>query len=258
MADYSTKNTTADERRQDQASSKTSDRSSSSSSSSSTTTTTKAASSKKTSSDALVEDVWSQLINQHSSSSPTTTTTNEDNNTSADDAITHTSTDSKETFLLFVGSKSSGKSTLINKFLSPNKKDKPKPTVAMEYTFGRRTSNGSGKDIAHIWELGGGKKLSDLVCVPVAPERLSSLVGVIVLDLAVPSKALQTALWWVDLIRRQVRECLEKLRKTRPGQRKADQIVQQSRARLPANHRDANDLDVCPIPLVIVANKYVL
>jgi dynein light intermediate chain 2 len=257
MADYSTKNTTADERRQDQASSKTSDRSSSSSSSSSTTTTTKAASSKKTSSDALVEDVWSQLINQHSSSSPTTTTTNEDN-TSADDAITHTSTDSKETFLLFVGSKSSGKSTLINKFLSPNKKDKPKPTVAMEYTFGRRTSNGSGKDIAHIWELGGGKKLSDLVCVPVAPERLSSLVGVIVLDLAVPSKALQTALWWVDLIRRQVRECLEKLRKTRPGQRKADQIVQQSRARLPANHRDANDLDVCPIPLVIVANKYVL
>jgi len=198
----------------------------------------------------VVEDIWSQLVNQ---SSTPTETTNDDGTTSTKRP---TNTESKETFLLFVGSKSCGKSTLINKFLSPNKKDKPKPTVAMEYTFGRRSSGGSAKDIAHIWELGGGKKLSDLVSVPIDPQRLLSLVGVIVLDLSIPSKVLSTALWWVDLIRTRVRECLEKLRSTRPGQRTADEILQKSRARLPATHRDTNDIDICPIPLVIIANKF--
>jgi dynein light intermediate chain 2 len=173
-----------------------------------------------------------------------------------DGSVVKRSATSKETFLLFVGSKGCGKSTLINKFLNPNKKDKPKPTVAMEYTFGRRSTGASAKDIAHIWELGGGKKLSDLVAVPIDPQRLSSLVGIIVLDLSVPSKVLQTALWWVDLIRSRVRDCLEKLRSTRPGQRTADQILQNSRERLPSTHRDAKDLDICPIPLVLIANKY--
>ena len=113
-----------------------------------------------------------------------------------------------------------------------------------------------GKDIAHIWELGGGKKLSDLVRVPIDPERIASLVAVVVLDLSVPSKVLSTALWWIDLVRGRVRDCLEQARRTRPGQRTADTVLQRSRARLPAGHRDANDVDVCPIPLVLLANKY--
>ena len=34
------------------------------------------------------------------------------------------------------------------------------------------------------------------------------------------------------------------------------EILQKSRARLPATHRDTNDIDICPIPLVIIANKF--
>jgi dynein light intermediate chain 2 len=35
------------------------------------------------------------------------------------------------------------------------KDDKPKPTVALEYMFARRTGSANGaKDVAHIWELG--------------------------------------------------------------------------------------------------------
>ena len=45
----------------------------------------------------------------------------------------------KENILLFVGSKDSGKSTQVQLFLSNSKKDsKPKPTTALEYTFGRK------------------------------------------------------------------------------------------------------------------------
>ena len=40
----------------------------------------------------------------------------------------------------------------------------PKPTVALEYCFGRRSNqSGSSKDIVHIWELAGGLKLNELL-----------------------------------------------------------------------------------------------
>ncbi|KAI4500953.1 hypothetical protein M0802_004164 [Mischocyttarus mexicanus] len=48
-------------------------------------------------------------------------------------------TDSKETrerSIIIVGSKSVGKTTMINRFLE--KDEKPKPTIAMEYSFGRK------------------------------------------------------------------------------------------------------------------------
>jgi dynein light intermediate chain 2 len=43
----------------------------------------------------------------------------------------------------------------VVQFLNPSKDEKPKPTVALEYTFGRRSNSTSNvKDIAHVWELG--------------------------------------------------------------------------------------------------------
>jgi putative ribosome biogenesis GTPase RsgA len=57
-----------------------------------------------------------------------------------------------ETVMLFVGQKQSGKSTLISSFL--DKDELVAPSVALEYTFGRRTNPNGVKDISHIWELG--------------------------------------------------------------------------------------------------------
>ena len=64
-----------------------------------------------------------------------------------------------ETFSLFVGQHESGKSSLLALLQSAGglsgKDDKPKPTVALEYMFARRTGSANGaKDVAHIWELG--------------------------------------------------------------------------------------------------------
>jgi hypothetical protein len=39
-------------------------------------------------------------------------------------------------------------------YVSHVAEDTPKPTVALEYTFGRRSTSTTQKDIAHIWELG--------------------------------------------------------------------------------------------------------
>ena len=48
-----------------------------------------------------------------------------------------------ERSLLILGSRGVGKTTLIHRFL--DSQDSPKPTLALEYTFGRKTNNNLAK-----------------------------------------------------------------------------------------------------------------
>jgi hypothetical protein len=67
--------------------------------------------------------------------------------------------------------------------------DVPKPTMALEYTFGRRPhSNNLGKDIAHLWELGGGAFLTQLMDSVITASSLRALSCVVVVDLSKPSE----------------------------------------------------------------------
>ena len=50
---------------------------------------------------------------------------------------------SDERTLIILGSRSVGKTTLIHRFL--DSQDSPKPTLALEYTFGRKTNNNLAK-----------------------------------------------------------------------------------------------------------------
>ena len=56
-----------------------------------------------------------------------------------------------------VGAARSGKSTLVSRFLFPDKRDAPKPTEGMEYNYARKThaTNVERKDVAHVWEIAG-------------------------------------------------------------------------------------------------------
>lgn len=55
--------------------------------------------------------------------------------------------------------------------------------------------------MAHIWELGGGSHVSDLVRVPISPERFHSALYVIVVDLSKPSSVIPHLLHWTDQIK---------------------------------------------------------
>lgn len=50
---------------------------------------------------------------------------------------------SQERSLLILGSRGVGKTTLIHRFL--DSQDSAKPTLALEYTFGRKTNNNLAK-----------------------------------------------------------------------------------------------------------------
>ncbi|KAG7228537.1 hypothetical protein INR49_007711 [Caranx melampygus] len=94
-----------------------------------------------------------------------------------------------ERSVFLMGSKSGGKTSILLRSLD---RDEPsKPTLALEYTFGRRArGHSTPKDIAHLWELGGGTSLSDLVKIPITPVSIRSLSVILVLDLSKPN-----ALW---------------------------------------------------------------
>ena len=62
-----------------------------------------------------------------------------------DSSISKPDSQALERSLLVLGSKNVGKSTLIHRFLETQ--DSAKPTLALEYTFGRKTNNNLAKVI---------------------------------------------------------------------------------------------------------------
>lgn len=63
--------------------------------------------------------------------------------------------------------------------------ESPSPTVALEYTFGRKSRPMSSiKDVTDIWELAGGAMLSKLIDIPLSESNVHSCAFVLALDLS--------------------------------------------------------------------------
>lgn len=74
---------------------------------------------------------------------------------------------------IVVGEKESGKTTLISSIVGEETKGDYKPTVALNYKFGRKRVE-SKKEVGNFYELGGGRFLSDLVSIPLNADKLDS------------------------------------------------------------------------------------
>ena len=108
--------------------------------------------------------------------------------------------------MFIVGERKAGKSTIIQNFLFQGSEEVPKATVALEYKYARSTSD----NIAHIYELGGGRLLSNLINFPITEENIHGLVVVIALDLSIPYKVLDSLLYWLHAINTRIEEIEEK------------------------------------------------
>jgi dynein light intermediate chain 2 len=108
--------------------------------------------------------------------------------------------------LFTVGERNSGKSSVLQAFLSYGKEETPKTTVALEYSFARAPLGVTAKrDVGHIYELGGGRLLSSLTGVVINPESLPGLAVIISLDLSTPHKVLDSLLFWLQGVKEEVR-----------------------------------------------------
>lgn len=159
-----------------------------------------------------------------------------------------------ERSLLICGSKRGGKSSMVLQFLEMLQ-DVPKPTMALEYTFGRRPhSNNLGKDIAHLWELGGGAFLTQLMDSVITASSLRALSCVVVVDLSKPSEMWATLTGVLNGIKTRVDRVLSDL--IAKDSRLPAYLRKKAWNRIGEDHQDKDLLDPLSIPLVILGSKY--
>lgn len=141
-----------------------------------------------------------------------------------------------------------GKSSIINNFL--DREETPKPTLALEYSFGRRSASGQGirKQVCNVWELGSLSNSHHLIDIPIKSHGLASLHVVIVLDLSVPERL------WADL-----EGSLNGLQQSVAGHATVDVIEhlkKNIRRLIGDDHPDQGTLNVLPFPVLIIGGKY--
>ncbi|XP_067900245.1 cytoplasmic dynein 2 light intermediate chain 1 [Heterodontus francisci] len=159
----------------------------------------------------------------------------------------------RERSVFFLGNKSGGKTTIILRFL--DRDEVPKPTLALEYTFGRRAKgHNTPKDIAHFWELGGGTSLSDLAQIPITVESIRTLSIVLVLDLSKPNDLWPNMEKLLIVTRNHINTAINELGKK--DSIDVNNIKQRTWKTLQRNHPDWELIDPFPIPLVIIGSKY--
>ena len=176
-----------------------------------------------------------------------------------------------ESYSLWAGQNQCGKTSLLS-LLKQETSDGtiPKATVALDYTFARRARSGAlEKDVANIWELGGGTHLEGLVKVAVTPSRLNQALLGIVVDLSKPTTALAAVIFWLKIFKDHTICQLGALRAA-GGEDDATALEEAAKKRLSTTwhrwrtgdkskkekHPDENVVDVKPVPVIILGNKY--
>ena len=157
--------------------------------------------------------------------------------------------------MLVVGAKGSGKSTLIARFLNPDNQDAPKETMGLDYVFARRTSTGAQeKQVAHIWELGGGEDQANLMDAVITPENLRNFVCLVCVDLSQPSAVLDTLAFWVERLRTRIDNCLRVMSEKKSTV--PDRLRERALVAFGPEHQDRELVNLCPVPIVVVATKF--
>lgn len=160
---------------------------------------------------------------------------------------------SEESSIFLVGSKNSGKTSIILRFL--DRDEPPKPTVALEYTFGRRAKGHNiAKDVGHIWELGGGTWLSKLMDIPINHNTLMHTTLMLVLDLSSPSDLWVTMDTLLNAAKKRLEEAIQEAKADDPYIK--DKLRKKAWERVGEEHQDKTMMEPFLVPLVIVGSKY--
>uniref|UniRef100_A0A674C594 Dynein, cytoplasmic 2, light intermediate chain 1 n=1 Tax=Salmo trutta TaxID=8032 RepID=A0A674C594_SALTR len=164
-----------------------------------------------------------------------------------------------ERTVFFIGNKAGVTvSITVSYMLFSSRDEPPKPTLALEYTFGRRArGHNTPKDIAHLWELGGGTSLSDLVQIPITAQNVRSLSVVLVLDLSKPNALWGTMERLLQTTRTQVEKACSKQQRTVESKAGSKQQAQNRPPMvLPKDHPDRELINPFPVPLLIIGSKF--
>ncbi|CAL4088469.1 unnamed protein product [Meganyctiphanes norvegica] len=158
----------------------------------------------------------------------------------------------RESTLLLIGSKGAGKTTLLQRFL--DKEEAPRKTLALEYTYGRKSGKTLVKDVCHLWELGGGSTFTSLLQTPINLRVFPFLTAIIMLDLSRPEALWNDMETLLQAIKTEVSRVLNSAEAKQTDLE--EQLMEQQWRRLGSDHQDREHMSPLPIPLVIVGGKY--
>lgn len=144
---------------------------------------------------------------------------------------------------------SKGKTTIINNFL--DRSETIKPTLALEYSFGRRTGGpgqGLQKQICNVWELGSLSNSVSLMSVPIKSHGFDNFAAIIVLNLMYPDRL------WNDLEAAVIglKQSISSLASTEAYEKWQKAAVK----RVGKDHPDLQTLELFPFPVVIIGGYY--
>ena len=137
---------------------------------------------------------------------------------------------------------------MINNFLDRN--EPIRPTLALEYSFARRTASGQStqKMVGNFWELGSLANSSQLIEVPIKSHGLENLSVIIMLNLSEPSELLLD----LELALNGLKQAITNNYSEAEIQRLKEKIIAQESQ----NHPDIKTLEVMPCPTIIIGGKY--
>jgi len=79
-------------------------------------------------------------------------------------------------------------------------KEDMKETTALDFRYGTRIKDDK-KQKVNIYELGGGRVLSNLLHAPLAPFNIPNSAVCIVLDLSQPGGTIDSLLYWLAVVK---------------------------------------------------------
>ena len=191
---------------------------------------------------------------------------------------------------IVVGTASCGKSTILRSLLHPSnasqgdKEQEPKPTLALEYSYlrsepskstesrkdgGRTGEPGAWGAVqgAHIWEVGGGTAMQNLLDVPLTDQSVKNATLVIVADLSKPKEVWAGVTYWLERLRTRLQDIDKVLKSKEATAKMMEQLKDRGAKRFGEKHPDNvkdGDPTTCGrgmikhtgIHVVIVATKY--
>uniref|UniRef100_A0A2C9KJ07 Cytoplasmic dynein 2 light intermediate chain 1 n=1 Tax=Biomphalaria glabrata TaxID=6526 RepID=A0A2C9KJ07_BIOGL len=153
---------------------------------------------------------------------------------------------SEESTVIVMGSKSSGKTSIILRFL--DRDEPPKPTVALEYTFGRRSKGHN--IVSDLWY----SVTCEAILKCISDVLLQQTTLILVLDLATPTELWNTMETLLQVARSRLNEAIKEAKATDP--QIENKLRKQTWERIGEEHPDKNLMNPFLIPLAIVGSKY--
>lgn len=139
---------------------------------------------------------------------------------------------------------------MINSFLDRN--EPVRPTLALEYSFARRTNSSgqsSQKLIANIWELGSLANSNQLIDVPIKSHGLRHFSAIIMLNLLEPAQLLTD----LESSLHGLKESISNFYSDGEIRQFKDNILKEGSFR---EHPDVNTLEIMPCTTIVVGGMY--